>query len=69
MAIKTVKTGKLYACDKCPVVWSRRTGRSKMMNKEPDYNYNFPRRQTILTCPKCLGVDVTKDKWWVNYGS
>ena len=69
MAKQTIKTGRMYACDKCSVVWNRLPGQSKMMNKEPDYLIGFRRLGLPhLTCPKCAGVDVTIDKWWQDYG-
>ena len=69
MAKQILKTGKLFVCGHCYVVWSRQTGQGKMKNKEPDYLTGFPRYgKTELTCPKCAGVDVTQDKWWIDYG-
>jgi len=49
-----IKAGILYACDKCQVVWSRRSGQGNARNKIPDYYHDFPRYgKPLVTCPNC----------------
>ena len=69
MAKQKIKTGVMHVGGKCYVVWNRLPGQSRMKNKAPDYLKGFDRfGLPHLTCPKCLKVDVTKDKWWIDYG-